>query len=164
MQILVRLYYALALPHISNHIIVWGAAPTSQQKHLSVRINNMLRIILGVTRINGRPTVSNDDLYNQLGIMKLGNIYKYELFKFLKLLVDGKLPEFWNILMSEYVTPHSYNTRQIRLRHPALVCEVERRALSHQLIRLYENVQRHVLEDNYPSALRQYKRSLLDSQ
>ena len=163
-QILVKLYYALALPHIFSHIVVWGAAPDYQLKTLFVSINNMLRTILGVSRINGRPTISNDDLYKQLGLLKLNSIHKYELFKFLKLMLDGKLPEFWNILMAEYITPHTYNTRQIRLRHPALVCEVERRALPHQVIVLYEDIPSNLLEENYSTAVKHYKKLLLDCQ
>ena len=163
-QMLVKLYYALAFPHISNHIAVWGASPAYQLNNLSVRINNLLRVILGVTKINGRPTMSNDSLYKQLGVMKLDSVYKFNLFKILKLLLDGKLPNFWTILLSEYVTSHSYNTRQVRFRHPALVCEVERRAMSHQLILLYESVPKNILESNHSSAIRQFKRSLIYSQ
>ena len=162
--ILVKLYYALAYPHISNHIVVWGAAPISQIKILAVRVNNMLRVILGVVRINGRPALSNDALYKRLGLMKLTSVYKYHLFKFLKLLLDGKLPEFWSILMAEYVTHHAYNTRQIRLRHPALACEIERRAMSHQLILLYENVPNNILELHYQSAIRKFKKLLFETQ
>ena len=163
-QTLVKLYYALAYPHISNHIVVWGAAPPSQLKDLLVRINNMLRIILGVMKINGRPTMSNKELFKQLGLLNLTSIYKYNLFELLKLLLDGKLPEFWNLLMAPYVASHTYSTRQIGLRHPALVCEVERRALSHQLILLYENVPRNILECDYTTALKQFKKFLSDSQ
>ena len=163
-QTLVKLYYALAYPHISNHIVVWGAATTSQLKNLTVRINNMLRMILGVVKINGRPTISNKELFKQLELLNLTSIYKYNLFKLLKLLLDGKLPAFWNVLMAQYVAPHTYNTRQIRLRHPALVCEVERRALSHQLILLHEKVPRNILECNYATALKQFKKFLSDSQ
>ena len=54
-----KLYHALAYPHIQNHIIVWGAAPASHLKTLEVRINNMLRVILGVTRINGRAALTS---------------------------------------------------------------------------------------------------------
>ena len=163
-KILLKLYYALAFPHITNHIIVWGSAPTSQLKSLTVRLNNMLRIISGVTRVNGRPTISNSDLYEQLGLFNLTSIYRYNLFKFLRLMLDGKLPEFWNMLLSEYITPHTYNTRQIRFRHPALTCEVERRALPHQLVLLYENVPRNILELNFAPSLKIFKKSLLDNQ
>ena len=163
-QMLVKLYYALAFPHISSHIVVWGAAPTYQLKYLYVRINNMLRMILSVRRVNGRPVISNDDLYKQLGLLNLTSVYKYNLFKFLKLLLDEKLPEFWNILMAENVTPHTYNTRQIRMRHPALVCEIERRAMSHQLVLLYESLPRDILQINYTTALKKFKSILINSQ
>ena len=141
-----------------------GAAPVYQLRNLIVRINNMLRIIQGVVRINGRPTVSNNELYKQLGLLNFTSVFKYNLFKFLRLLLSGERPEFWNILLSTHIAPHSYNTRQIRFRHPALTCEVERRALSHQLILLYENVPRNILKMNLGSSLKIFKRSLMDSQ
>ena len=80
----------------------------------------MLRIIQGVVRVNGRPTVSNNEFYKQFGLLKLTSVFKYNLFKFLRLLLSGELPEFWNILLSTHIAPHSYNTRQIGFRHPAL--------------------------------------------
>ena len=107
-----------------------GGCPVYQLRNVAVRINNMLRIMQGVIRVNGRPTVSNNELYKQLGFLKLTSVFKYNLFKFLRLLLSRELPEFWNILLSTYIAQHSYNIRQIRFRHPALTCEVERRALS----------------------------------
>ena len=162
--ILIKLYYALAFPHIQNHIVVWGSAPASHLKSLTVRINNMLRIIQGVTRVNGRPTIGNDELYNRLGLLKLKSVFQLNLFKLLRLLLDGKLPEFFNILLSMYIAPHNYNTRHIRFRHPALVCEVERRALSHQLILLHEHIPRNILEGNPGTSLKLYKRLLIENQ
>ena len=141
-----------------------GRAPASHLNILTVRVNNLLRVIQGVTTVNGRPTVSNDDLYKQLGLLKLKSVFKYNLFRFLRLLVDGELPEFWNLLMSEYISPHSYNTRQLRFRHPALVCEIERRALSHQLILLYESIPRGILEMSPGASLKAFKKSLMETQ
>ena len=159
-NILMKLYYALAYPHISNHVIVWGSAPSCHLKILTVRINNLLRIILGVKKENGRPTISNDQLYKTLRVLNLDSVFKYNLFKFLKLLIDEKMPEFWNLLLSEHVVTHPYNTRGVRFRHPALTCEIERRALPHQLISLYEGVEKDLLEMNYTSSLRAYKKLL----
>ena len=65
-NILIKLYYALVFPHLSNHVIVWGSAPPSHLKVLTVRVNNILRTILGVTWENNRPTVSNNELYMNL--------------------------------------------------------------------------------------------------
>ena len=124
----------------------------------------MLRIILGIVRENGRPTMGNTELYKQLGLLNLESVYQLNLFKLLRLLLDGKLPEFWNVLLSEHITSRVYNTRQLRFRHPALVCEVERRALPHQLIVLHERIPRNMLEMNFNSSLKMFKKSLLESQ
>ena len=34
-SVMMKLYYALAYPHLINHIIVWGAAPVTHLKVLS---------------------------------------------------------------------------------------------------------------------------------
>ena len=107
------------------------------------------------------PTVSNHELYKQLGLLELNSVFKLNLFKFLRLLLDGELPEFFNLLLSLYITPHSYETRQLGFRHPALTCEVERRALSHQLILLHESVPRNILEMSSLSSIKKFKSLLM---
>ena len=129
-NVLMKLYYALIYPHLTNHVVVWGSAPPSHLKTLTVRINNLLRIILGITWENGRPSRSNSELYKELSVLRLENIFKFNLCKLLRLLLDGRLPEFWELLLGDHIAPHAYNTRQIRFKHPNISCEVERR-LSH---------------------------------
>ena len=161
---LIKLYYALALPYLTNHIIVWGAAPHCHLQKLMTRVNNLLRMILGVGWVNGRPTVSTDELYDSLGILKITSLFKYNLFKFLRLLLDGKLPDFYNLLLSPYLSSRSYNTRAGKFRHPALVCEVERRALSHQLIMLYDSVPENLFHIPFSTSLCTFKDMLVLNQ
>ena len=78
-NILIKLYYALVFPHLSGHVIIWGSSPPSHLKNLTVRVNNLLRTILGVTWDNGRPSMGTDEMYRELGILKLNNIYKLNL-------------------------------------------------------------------------------------
>ena len=163
-NILIKLYYALVFPHLTNHIIVWGSAPPSHLKVLTVRINNILRTMLGVTWENNRPNISNNELYTSLGFLKLTNIFKLNLYKLLRLLLDGDLPEFWQLLLGNYVTPHTYNTRGIRFRHPDIVCEVERRALSYQLIMMLEEFPENIFDGNYVTSVKRFKKVLLESQ
>ena len=160
-KVLMKLYYALIYPHLNNHVVVWGSAPPSHLKTLTVRINNLLRIILGVTWENGRPSRSNSELYKELSVLKLENVFKFNLYKLLRLLLDGRLPEFWELLLCNYVTPHAYNTRQIRFRHPNISCEVERRALSYKLIIMLEELPLNILEVNFNASLRQFEKILL---
>ena len=102
--------------------------------------------------------MGNNVLYNQLGLLNLKIVFECSLFiKFLMLLLAGKLPEFCIILLSEPITPHAY-------KHPALVCEIERRGLSHQLIFLYESVPRIIFDINYESSLKAFRNSLKDNQ
>ena len=163
-NILIKLYYALVFPHLSGHIIVWGSAPSSHLKCLTVRVYNLLRTALGVTWDNGRPSMGTDEMYRQLGLLKLNSIYKLNLYKLLRLLLDGQLPEFWELLMAKYLTSHAYNTRQIRFRHPNVRSEVERRALSYQLILMLEELPSDILEMSFKSSIKHFKRELLASQ
>ena len=163
-NVLIKLYYALVFPHLSNNITVWGSSPNSHLRSLIVRINNILRTILGVTWENNRPTISNAELYKELNILNLNSIYQLNVYKLLRLLVDGNLPEFWQLLLASYTTPHAYNTRGIRFRHPNISSELERRALSYQLILMLEDLPTNILEINPKASVKQFKKSLLTSQ
>ena len=163
-HVLIKLYYALVYPHLSNHIVIWGSSPESHLKHLKIRINSILRVILGVTWENGRPTTSTNDLFRQLELLKLESVFKYNIYKFLRLLLDGELLDFRDLLLSEYVTQHTYNTRNVGFRHPDLTCEVERRGLSYQLILLHETVPTHILEMNFAKSLSSFKEILFLNQ
>ena len=163
-KILIKLYYALVYPHLSGHIVVWGSAPPTHLRYLIVRVNNLLRTILGVTWENGRPSMGTNEMYRDLGLLQLKNIYKFNLYKLLRLLIDGELPEFWELLLSRYTTPHAYNTRHVRFRHPNINCEVERRALSYQLILMLEDLPPNILDMGFQASVKQFKTRLLTSQ
>ena len=163
-HILIKLYYALVFPHLTGHVIVWGSAPPSHLKCLVVRINNLLRTILGVTWNNGRPSMATNEMFKELGFLQLKNVFKINLYKLLRSLVDGELPEFWDLLLAKYISPHSYNTRRIRFRHPNITCEIERRGLSYQLITMLEELPQNILEMSSRSSIKHFKRILLAGQ
>ena len=135
-SILLKLYYSLAYPHLISYIIVWGASPVAHLQTLNVRVNNLLRLILRIPWENGRSIVSNKDFYQLLGVLNVDSIFKYNLFKFLRQLLDGMFPNFYDVLLHPYHSLRNYDTRGGLFRQPHLSCEVERRALSHQLINL----------------------------
>ena len=96
-HILIKLYYVLVYPHLNRNIIVWGAAPLSHLRCLIVRLNNLLRTMLGVTWDGGRPSLDTNEIFSTLSFLKLNSIFKLNLFKFLSLLLDGELPVFWEL-------------------------------------------------------------------
>ena len=159
-----KLYFALVFPHLLNHIVVWGSAPQSHLKVLSTRLNNMLRIILGVRWVEGRPNIHTDDMYKTNNILKIESIYKLSLFKLLRQLLDGHLPDVYNYLLGPHLSPRNYETRNGPFLHPALTSEVERRSLPHQLISLYDRLPAEYFSHHSKKATNNFKKYLLNNQ
>ena len=164
LDIIFKLYYALVYPHLMNHIIVWGSAPPSHLKVLSTSLNNLLRVILGVKWVNGRPNMHTIDMYKTCNLMNIENIFKLNLFKLLKNLLDGNLPEMYSYLLEPHLSLRNYETRNGPFRYPALTNEVERRSLSYQLISLQDKIPAGYLNERVYIAEKKFKRYLLDTQ
>ena len=163
-QVLLRLYHALALPYLNNHLVIWGSAPNCHLVRLNSRINNMLRMILGVQWLDGVPLLGTREMYRRLKLLRLNSLYKYNLFKFMRQLLVGRFPELYDLLLRPYHCTHNYRTRGGMFRHPDLTSEIERRFLPHQMILLYENLPPPLLDNTIPSAFRKYKELLLEEQ
>ena len=138
--VLIMLYFSFVLPHILLHIEIWGAAPAVHISKLNVKINMLLRSIVGVRFVEGRPTLDTTTMYNQLGILKLKNLFKLRIYGLLVSLLNGSRPELFEVLLAQYLTLHNYATRNRAFRMPLVSCEVERQAVSYQLINLYNNI------------------------
>ena len=80
-------YHSLVNSRIHYGITVWGTANQTYLECLRVRLNKVLRIILSCvikTPIN--------KMYSTLQLLKIDDIYEFELYKFMHQL-HGKLPE-----------------------------------------------------------------------
>ena len=95
-------------------------------------------------------------MYKQLGILKIKSVFKYRLFAFLIGLLSGALPDFCELLL----------TRNRNFRIPQVSCEVERRALSYQLIKLFEDVPPQFVDTSNSAKilLRNFKKYILSEQ
>ena len=162
--ILVKLYQALAVPHINLHLEIWGSAPIYLLNTLETKMNNLLRIIFGIYRVNGIPTMGTREMYNTNRILRLKSIYQLRLFKFLRALLDGRIPELYDLLLRPYIAHHNYGTRGGQFRHPNLTCEIERRFLSYQLIIMYEQLPDHFFVNLLSPSLRSFRQYLLNIQ
>ena len=79
--------------------------------------------------------------------------------------MNGSLPYFYDLLLRPLLSTHNYNTRGGRFRHPLVICEVERRAMAHQLVLMNEEIQPDFVEDPaIKRVLKKYKRFLLSNQ
>ena len=137
--VLLMLYSSFVLPHILLHIEIWGAAPAVHISKLDIKINMLLRSIIGARYVDYRPTIETTAMYNQLGILKLKSVFKLRLFNLLASLLRGVLPDLFELLLDPYLKAHN-RTRNRMFRVPLVSCEVERRAVSYQLINLYQNI------------------------
>ena len=153
LKVLIKLYSSLALPHLMHHIIIWGSAPACQMERLFKRVNNLLRRILRIHWVNERPLVGTNELYKTLGIFNLNSLYKLCIFKFLRQLLDGRNPDLYDMLLRPYLSNHNYGTRGNVFRHPAFVCEIDRRFLPHQMIILYEDLPQEILNNSITSSV-----------
>ena len=87
-----------------------------------------------------------------------------QMFKLLLSLLGGKFPVLYNILIEPHVSRHNYATRGGIFRHPYLTCEVERRAVPHQLILLLEVIPDGFDDMSITSAVKKYKKILYQNQ
>ena len=163
-DVLVLLYHTFILPHLMLHIVLWGKAPEVYLNKVKVKQNKLLRAILNIEIVNGVPQQRSMAMYNNLRLLTVENLFKYQLFRFLNSLLNGTLPSFYNLLLRPLLSNHSYSTRARRFRHPLVVCEVERRAVAHQLVLMYDDVDSDIFDINTPKALKKYKRFLLSEQ
>ena len=121
-------------------------------------------MILGIQWHNGIPVLGTSEMYKMLGLLRLNSLFKYNLFKFMKLLLSGHFPDLYDLLLRPYHYTHNYRTRGGMFRHPDLTSEIERRFLPYQMILLYENLPPLLNDNSFSGALRKYKKLLLDEQ
>ena len=93
--VLTMLYSSFVMPHMLLHIEIWGAAPAVHMSRLNVKINMLLRSMMGVRYIGGRPTLDTIRMYNPLGILKLKKVFKFRLYSLLMSLLNGSLSDFF---------------------------------------------------------------------
>ena len=91
-EVMLLLYNTFALPHLILHIELWGAAPGWHINKLIIKQNKLLRSVLGVEIVSGIPVMHTTDMYKDLNVLNLKNLFKLYLYKFMVLMLKGLLP------------------------------------------------------------------------
>ena len=81
LPVLKTLYHSFIVPHITLHIEIWGSSPDVYINKLSIRQNKLLRAILGIPVIDGRPVGPVIDMYRSFKVLTVRNIFKLQLFR-----------------------------------------------------------------------------------
>ena len=100
-KLLLCIYYSLVFSHLSYGVQAWGSACDSYLKELIVIQNKAVRILSGKQyfQIYGQtpgPLPSSSPLYKELKILKLQDIYKFNIAKFVYQTLCGDSPEIFN--------------------------------------------------------------------
>ena len=103
---LLLFYYALIHPHLSFGLPIWGSTyPTYIQKPQRLQ-NKAIRIISNASRKN-----SVTPLYKEYGVLKLADLFKYEMAKIMYQFSKQTLPSHLNCLLDPLSTVHERCTR-----------------------------------------------------
>ena len=165
LSVLKLLYFSFVLPHLTLHIEIWGSSPNCHLDRLATKQNILLRTILRIPYENGRPIIGTKEMYVNLGVLTIRNLYKLYLFKFMVQMLKGNMPFFYNLLLEPFGTTHNYNTRAGTFRHHLIACEVERRSVANQLIMMYETTNLDMyINTSIANSICKYKKYLLSNQ
>ena len=106
---LCMLYYSLVNSRVQYAISVWGTACKSRLQEISVRLNNIVRMI---TWNNKFAHVTK--MYEELKFLKLNEIYQLVLAKFMHQLNYNRLPDVNYDQFTKIEEIHSHDTRQVK--------------------------------------------------
>ena len=126
-KVLVLLYNAFILPHITYGLEVWGAA---HKTHLNPILVLQKRIVRAITFKHFRHHA--DPLFYELRILDVYKEYNYLIGLFMHDLLNNNLPH----LIIDYVSflSHSYNTRnkaKCNLENPKIKTSVGKQSITY---------------------------------
>ena len=110
-SILLKLYYAILHPHLLCGVITWGSTYKSYLQKLASLQNKGLRLITNNFTFH-QPFVSVSLLYKQNKILKLPDIYTYEVAIFMHKFCYKKLPITFSKYFCKTDTVHKLRTKQ----------------------------------------------------
>ena len=104
---LCMLYYSLVYSHLIYGIRAWGTAHQRKLHEIEVKLNNIVRTITKNKKFSHVTF-----LYKNLNFLKLKDVYKLELAKFMHKLFQYKLPNVFKTKFIKLINVHSHETRK----------------------------------------------------
>ena len=96
-----------------------GGASQNNIKHVRVVINKIFRIILHVKQDDQNiPEIGVHELYRTLSVLKLYDVYSYNLLKFIRFAMNDR-PKLFEEFYEPHLSLQNYHTRNSRFNlHP----------------------------------------------
>ena len=106
-DILWILYYSLVYSRLIYGITAWGTAHQHKLHEIEVKLNNIVRIITKNKKFSHVTF-----LYKKLNFLKLKDVYKLGLGKFMHKFFHNKLPNVFKTKFIKLINIHSHETRK----------------------------------------------------
>ena len=106
------LYYGYAYPFLQYAFLAWGSATQTNLRRINVLINRILHLMSLHGPLNDFE-LSNNELYNNLNLLKFEDIYFLETAKFMHKCTNGSLPDSFESYFDR--KQYSFNLRSTAL-------------------------------------------------
>ena len=112
-KIMKNVYYSIIYPHLIYGIQVWGLAFKTELKNIETVQKRAVRMITcnDSFNIHGYGLCHTLPLFQQLEFLKISDIYKFQLSKFIHECVNGHAPEQFNTWFALVNKIHDHHTR-----------------------------------------------------
>ena len=162
--LLIKLYHSLVYPIIIQDIIIWGGINETKRSRISVLMNKILRLIMGVKYDeNHIPLTRTDTMYKYFNVLKLNDVYNYFLLKFIHFILYDRFDYFIRYF-SDLLPSQNYFTRNNRINLPVTRTEVEKNCTIFKCCQLWRQIPEFLLEPQSKNRLKNnYKKAVLDS-
>ena len=104
---LLTLYSSLILPYLNYGILAWGNTHQILLEKLLIQQKKVLRIICNVP-----PRSHTDSLFSKHKILRIHDLYRFQLGQFMYKFKNNSLPQVFDSLFLQNQSLHDYPTRQ----------------------------------------------------
>ena len=157
---LLLLYFALIHPHLLFGIVLWGSTCSSYQSKLQILQDKAIRII---SNCNRRTSIT--PFYHKLGILKIPELYKFEIAKLMHQHSKQNLPPTISNLFKPLSNIHNRITTSVSLNHiyvekfSTLRCQ---RSIKYQGAKIWNAIPLELRDQSYRNFKLNYKKILLE--
>ena len=121
---LLNIYFSLVYPVIIQSIIIWGGVSENKLNKIATKQNKIIRQVYGIEEYRNR-NLPTSQLYKELKILKVNDIYRYFMIKFVHFILYQRFDLFIKYF-SDYLPQSNYNLRNSVLNLPQIRTEKER--------------------------------------
>ena len=146
-------------PRLTYGITAWGTAAQNQLHEIEVKLNNIVRTLTWNTKFSHVTK-----LYKKLDFLKLHDVYKLELTKFMHKLFNNKLPNSCNYDFSTIENTRDYETRRPSRSNyflPRVSKSAGQKKVEFRGVKLWNDISENLKNKPFNSFKKQFKENLI---